>query len=192
MWCSREIRSQGCLWGKDVPCPHHYPSHRNGQEGLDSKKIWNPHIAGSFLLVKQTFTQYCQPEEAKKYMRGFHMRIMWLKINMGKRARDFCVCKCEDKKVFLLFFLYAGWPSHRSKEKTKWFGKGLKANTDGIWKHHESFQPSPETPISVPLMFQASQPRGQPRWIAKCLNAVWSGAFCNRPCKSHAITHCFL
>lgn len=50
-------------------------------------------------------------------MRGFHIRIMWLKINMGKRDGDFCVCKCEDKKVVLPFLLYAGWPSPRSKEK---------------------------------------------------------------------------
>lgn len=64
----------------------------------------------------------------------------------------------------------------------------MKANTDGIWNHHESIQPNPETASSVLLMFQASQPRGQHRRIAKHLNAVWSGAFCYRPCKSHAIT----
>lgn len=51
----------------------------------------------------------------------------------GERAGDFCVCKCEDKKVVLPFFFFMQGELLRDlRKRKKKIWTGLKAITDGI------------------------------------------------------------
>lgn len=71
-------------------------------------------------------------------------------------------------------------------------GKGSEINTASTYKLHKCMQPTPETRSFVLLLLWLSQHRGLHRLIAKCLNAVLSGLFCIRPCKSPPVTHHFI